>query len=289
MALQSGWVLERYLGWRVLESGPGHKVLRLPRGPLSRTLVLATRACPDLDAVIRRALGLLAGAVTVVDFDEPSGDAVRTWAGRRFRRVEGPLWFGAGTFVIDLELPESELLARMAQNERQACRRPREVASVEVEARPGPARLAEFLGLYELIARARDLELPRADVLARMADGGDLWMARVADDRGVAAANLVYVRPPSAWYLYGARRQASPGWAGALAQWGTIRALKQAGYRWYDLGLVASRDPHDGIYRFKSALGGRFVQAGSEYASESALFVAARRLARWARRGRGAL
>ena len=116
MALQPGWVLERYLGWRVLASGPGHKVLRLPRGPLSRTLVLVTQACPDLDAVIGRAQGLLAGAVTVVDFDDRSDTAARTWAGRRFRRVEGSRWFGAGTFVIDLELPESELLARMDRN-----------------------------------------------------------------------------------------------------------------------------------------------------------------------------
>ena len=114
-------------------------------------------------------------------------------------------------------------------------------------------------------------------------------MARVTDAGGVAAANLVYCRPPSAWYLYGARRQGSPGWAGALAQWSTIRALKQAGYRWYDLGLVASRDADDGIFRFKSALGGRFVQTGSEYSSEPALFVAAHRLARWTRRRREAV
>ena len=289
MPLQAGWVLERHLGWRVVCAERHLKVLRLPRGPFSRTLVLARgQSGGAIESAVRDAHGLRAGAITVVDFDDASNEPVRNWAGVAFALVQGPRWFGVGTFVVDLEPAEEELLARMAARERQACRRPREVeAAVAVDERPGPERLVEFLELYEPMARARGLEVPQLQTLRRMADMGDLWAARVADDQGAAVMNLVYARHPSAWYLYGARRPGSPGWAGAVSQWRTISALKRAGYKWYDLGLVASRDPEDGIQRFKSGLGGQFVSSGSEYLHEPALFVAARRLAGWVRRTGG--
>ena len=132
--------------------------------------------------------------------------------------------------------------------------------------------MAEFLEIYRPVARARDLELPRVELLERMSAAGDLRLVRVRSaERRTWVVNLIYRRAGNAWFLYGTRDPKAPGWAGPAAQWLTIKALKQEGARFYDLGLVASRHEHDGIYRFKSGLGGRFVSSGSEYGHVPAL------------------
>ena len=85
------------------------------------------------------------------------------------------------------------------------------------------------------------------------------------------------------YFLQGARAADVPPGAGQLAHWETLRRLKASGARFYDLGLVASRDDADGIYRFKKALGGRFVDFGAEYQRVPAGLAAAYRAFRGAR------
>lgn len=281
MALGPGWVLEAYMGWRVALAATGLKVLRRGWGPFARTLALGLGVQDEaLDRAVRPFVGRFAGATTLVDFADNSEEAARRVAGVSLTRVFGPRWFGVGTFVIDLARPEEDLMARMAARERQACRRARQ-PRVEIVPQPGQSDLADFGRLYEPMALSRELEPVRQPVLARMAAAGDLWLVRVRDTNGVVVvANLLFARPPSACYLFGARKPNSPGWAGAAAQWHALLALKEAGFRWYDLGLVASCSPDDGIFRFKSGLGGEFIPSGSEYERKPALFSVARRLAR---------
>lgn len=276
MPFASGWVLERYLGWSVIRQEPQLKVLRRDRGPLRQFLALSRDGSdPAQLAEILAAGGFAPWRSSLVwnDFSDASTDTTRTLAGCRLQRALGPRWFGVGTFVVELSGEESQLLGNMESRERHACKRAQALGAVqEWLPRPSSEQLAEFLHLYQPVAETRGLELPPLALLERMSAAGDLYAARVRGAEGRTwVVNLIYRHGPNAWFLYGTRDPKAPGWAGPSAQWATIKALKQDGAAFYDLGLVASRDADDGIYRFKSGLGGRFISHGSEYGHVSSL------------------
>jgi hypothetical protein len=267
--LQPGWVLERYHGWSVLVENGRLKLLGRRRGPI-RTFLLLTRGAEAGEiAGAAQGHGLLRPFSIAVlrDFSDFTDARSRLVGAETFRRVDQGRWFGAGTFVVDLAADQDALWARVPARERTKARQAAGAGTrVEFEREPTPAAWASFHRLHVRLARQHGLEKARAETLQAMARAGDLLMARALDGRGrTQVANLVYLHSGQAYFLMGAREREIPAGAGLLTQWETIRALKDLGLAWYDLGLVASADARDGIHRFKKALGGDFVDFGAEY------------------------
>lgn len=270
LALQPDWVLEREFGWSVRAASEDFKLLARRRGPLTTFLVL-TRGAP-LDEVAgdcRRhgALHPLALA-TWVDLAPAQGEAasVREAGGVLWRRAAADRFFGAGTFVVDLREPEDDLWARVSSGKRKELRQVERAGARAVCAPARRADLADFLGLHARLARRKRLPPAPAEVLERLMARGALVACRALDPSGVPrVVNLLYVAHGQGYFLYGAGDDALPPGLGLLAQWEGVRALRALGLRHYDLGLVASRDESDGVYRFKRSLGGEFVAYGEEY------------------------
>jgi Acetyltransferase (GNAT) domain len=267
--MQKGWVLERYYGWTVVHEGPQLKLLQRSRGPLRSALVLARGASAESvsDLVARHRLTDWRSAVVCNDFSSRSDDRSRVVGPARFRRVTGGRWLGVGTFVFDLSDGLEALWSRVAARERTKCRKIERLGiTVDFDGHPSAAAVSTFLDLYRRMARARGLAVPDHDALDHMFADGRLLMARSLDRAGrCLAASVTYLSEGQGYFLHGARADDIPDGVGHHLQWATIQALKGAGLRWYDLGLVPSRDPSDGIYRFKASLGGEFVDSGREF------------------------
>jgi hypothetical protein len=269
LALRPGWVLERFWGWSVLHEEASVKLLSRPIGLLTKYLLLAKDAAPARINELAARHGIF-GVFTNVclnDFSATVNDPCRTVAGRTLERADGAKWFGVGTFLLDLEEDEAGLHRRIAGKEWSKLRSPEQVSlRCDLIERPTGSDLDEFRRLYEPFARERGLEGFDRPVLERMADDDSLLLARCADGDGrTLVANLIYRAHAQGYFLASARAPGIPAGAGRLAHWETARKLKRDGCRFYDLGLVASRDPTDGIYQFKKSLGGAFVTSGSEF------------------------
>lgn len=264
-----GWVLERYYGWSVVQEGTSLKVLRKGRGPITMFLLLARGATEEEigDAALQYGVLRRLAIVFLNDFSNRSDEDKRSVAGVSFQRVTTSRWFGVGTFVLDLSESLDTLWARMLPKERNECRRAEKLGvRIEFVTQPRDEDISVFLDLYVRIARQRGLEKPRQEVLRRMFAGGDLLMTGCADSRGRRlASNLTYIHGNQGYYLYGARDEKAAGGVSRYAHWETIKRLKEDGFRWYDLGLVASRESSDGIYWFKRSFGGTFVDFGREF------------------------
>ena len=267
--LRPGWVLERYYGWSIVHETAALKLQRKDRGPVRKFLLLARNASDDeiSDAAFRHGLLRPLSFVVLNDFSSRSEEESRIVGGVCYRRATTSRWFGVGTFVLDLSENLDILLARMPPKERSNCRQAERLGvKVEFIAQPGDEDIKEFFALYKKMARERSLAGPRRDILQQMFAGRDLLMIRSIDSRGLSLAfNLVYLQGDQGCLLYSVRADGQSGGAGRYAHWETMKKLKAEGFRWYDLGLVASRDNSDGIYWFKRSFGGEFVDFGREY------------------------
>jgi hypothetical protein len=266
---EPGWVLEKHWGWSAVEDRAGLKLLRRRRGPFTAFLLM-TRGVGDLQVAEVASLRGLLGPTSITtwnDFSATGESDVRHIGGVAFRRVNCDRWFGVGTFVVDLAMAEDVLWGRMAERERTKCRRARSQGiAVELASSDTAQSIKAFWRLHDRMARERGLERPSRRSIDRMVREGDLLVVRVVDGGGRdLVVNFIYLRPPHACFLLGARATGTPAGAGHLAHWETIRGLQRQGFRWYDLGLVGRRDTEDGIYRFKRSLGGAFVAFGEEY------------------------
>jgi len=270
MMLRPGWVLERYYGWHAVREEDGRlKLLRKRRGAV-RTFLLLCRGVAEVeiaDVVARHGLAGPLSIAVLSDFSRRDGGETLDIAGRRFRRTEGARWFGVGTFVFDLAEDRDSLWSRISARERTKCRQAESLGvQVRLSTAPSSDEIDRFLGLYGAMAREKGLEPVSRPVLERMFAERDLVLAHcIGADGASLVMNLVYMRGDQAYFLHGARAETVPAGAAHYAQWKAIEWLKQAGCRWYDFGLVASRDPGDGIYRFKKSLGGTFVDFGQEF------------------------
>ncbi len=267
--LQPGWVLERYYGWSVVHAEPTLKLLRRLRGPITTALLLARGAADEkvADIASRYGLGAPFSIVVLNDFSSRSEEESWTVAGIPFARVSSGRWFGVGTFVFDLSERLDSMWGRIAPRERTKCRRVERLGvTVNFDERPKEEAVDAFVGLYTRMARQRGLERPRRDTLLRMFADGRLLMARCTDSTGrCLMVSLTYLCGEQGYFLYGVRAEEIPDGIGHYVHWETIGRLKGMGLRWYDLGLVPSRDSSDGIYRFKASFGGTFVDFGREF------------------------
>jgi hypothetical protein len=111
-----------------------------------------------------------------------------------------------------------------------------------------------------------------------MAAAGVLTLARCSSGGPATIVNLVYRAHDQGYLLFSAKCNNAPRGAGRLVHWEIARELKHRGYHFYDLGLVASRDPRDGVFLFKRSLGGTFVSSGAEFEWVSPLLRPMRKL-----------
>jgi lipid II:glycine glycyltransferase (peptidoglycan interpeptide bridge formation enzyme) len=192
-----------------------------------------------------------------------------------------------GTFVIDLELDEEQLWKNFGPKSRNMVRKAREYGT-EFRVTTEPSQdLDAFFSFYKPIVERLGLQLPSRPLIKKMLRGDDLLCLAAVDSTGVAViTNLVYLCEPHAYFLYGASAPKVAGGIGQFLQWETMLLLKERGYRWYDLGGVATTSPSDGIYAFKKALGGQYVNLGSEYRR---MAPAVAQLYAWLTKLRGAL
>lgn len=264
--LRPGWVLEAYLGWSVVVSQPGLKILHRRYGPLVKWLVFAdgVSASELEDAGDHHGLGGWPSLIVLNDFRAVDG-ASRVFAGRRLEPVRTQRWCGVGTFIIDLSASSETLWQRLMH--RNECRAMlRQGARVSIAGRDGPGVLDAFTRMYGALASERNLQPVSVSALARMLADGRLLVVECRDAEGhILAVNLIYLGEGDGFFLHGVRAHGAPGGAGRLAQWETILELKRRGYVRYDLGQVPSCASDDGIYRFKRSLGGTFVDHGCEY------------------------
>jgi hypothetical protein len=280
--LSRGWTLDRYFGWSDLARGPGLRLLAKRRGPL-RQLLLLTDGAPqeDVDAVAAHhgVLSPLAWT-TWNDFSATEADPPRPIAGRTLPRVAGVQWFGVGTYVIDLEKSEDELFTAIQRARSKELRRAeKKGVRVTVTRRPPRGEIAAFLAMYDAMAKERALEALDPALMHRMFDDGAAVLTRAFDASGRdLVVNVTYTVGAYGYYLHGTRAGDVMDGTGHLAQWETIRFLKAEGRKVYDLGLVASQDEADGIFRFKRSLGGAFVSSGREVSHVPLAMKAARRL-----------
>jgi hypothetical protein len=282
LALRPDWVLERFYGWSLLWQDDDSKFVRRWRGPIVRHLVLINGLSADcLDRLARRCrvfhpLGIL----SLNDFAAAEEEPARHVAGRLLRPALGSRWFGVGTFVHDLAEDESTLWRRIASRERTKCTSAlRAGLRIEIRERPTDNELRDLLGLYDRMAAERNLESAPFEALRAMSRSGSLELARcISTDGHTLVANVIHRAHDQGYFLLGARSADAPPGAGHLVHWEVLRKLKADGLRFYDLGLVASLDERDGIYRFKRSLGGTFISAGAELEWVSPLLAPVRKL-----------
>lgn len=283
--LARGWILDRYLGWRDLTLTPTLRLLEQRRGPLRQLLLLTDGAHPDdVDGAVARHHAVSPRAwLTWNDFS-PSAGARHPALAAKLTPVRGTHWFGAGTFLVDLSLPEDALFSAIQRaRAKEARRAEKKGVRVAILERPAREHVDGFLALHRAMATERGLVQLDEAVLRRMLDEGAAVLVRAVDASGRAlVVNVVYLLGVHGYYLHGTRAGDVMDGVGHLAQWETIRWLKGRGALVYDLGLVASEDEGDGIFRFKRSLGGAFVPSGREASREPLLVRIARRLRRGA-------
>lgn len=265
------WVHTLYYGWRDLLLSPQLRVLEKRRGPTTRRLVLSSD--PGVaDSRLQQALGhdALAAETVLHDF----ADALPIGSDRRFERFH-PMprhsWLlNGGTFVIDLAQSEESLLQRMNPDSRRRIQRAeRAGVPVELERRPSSARIDRFFRSLRQVARQRAFDVARTETLARMFDDGRAILVSNETHAGEGAYLMIYCAGDKGYWLHGAGRGTSPN-AGQLLHWRAIQQLKNDGVQWYDLGGVPFEQTN-GIYKFKRAFGGEYLDLGCEYVARTPL------------------
>jgi lipid II:glycine glycyltransferase (peptidoglycan interpeptide bridge formation enzyme) len=171
------------------------------------------------------------------------------------------------TLLLDLTLPEEELLAGMKQKTRYNIRLSERRG---VTIRSGqPADLDLFYQMYAETARRDQFTIrPPGYYL-------DAWRTFLQQDQAhlllaefegeVLAGLILFLFGGTAWYMYGAsterHRRHMPNY---LLQWAAIRLARDRGCRLYDLWGAPDRldesDPMWGVVRFKLGLGGQLAR-----------------------------
>lgn len=261
--IEPDWVLSRYYGWHVAERRSDAVLFQRRVGPVVRRLLLVHGAPQGwLDELAdEHALFAPTATLTVQDFAREPSDGPLVIAGRALAPGDGR-WFGAGTFFYDLGESEAALRARFPKGKLNHAKKLG--LDVIVDERPDGAAIAQFLALYDAMAKVKSLPPLDARMLDAMARGSHMLLLRGVIDRATVAALVVYVQPRHGYFLHAARAESAPRGVADVLHWEAIRWLKDTGRRWYDMGLVPSVDPQDGLYVFKQRLGGDFCSSGVE-------------------------
>ncbi len=173
-------------------------------------------------------------------------------------------------YLVDATLSEAEQLASLEQKWRYNLKQAN-AAGLELR-EESAAGFADFAALHAaMIARKGDgASTDKVDLLPALGEALSpaarprLMMAR-KDGRPVAGA-IFGLHGDTAYYLFGASADdALPLKAGYAVQWAILRALRDSGARWYDLGGEAGEE---GLRQFKKGLVGKrgsIVELPSEF------------------------
>ena len=177
------------------------------------------------------------------------------------------------TLVVDLSLPEEELLARMRSktryNVRLAARKGVEVVEPDFE----EAWEIFYEWMKATSARKEDyiLRRPRGylrGVMRAMHDAGQGYLFFAKHEGRPLAGMYVFTFGDKYWYMYGAsseeKRNFKPNY---LLQWEVMRWARERGLRHYDMVGVPKAEDLDessslwGVYKFKEGFGGEIVDS----------------------------
>jgi hypothetical protein len=105
----------------------------------------------------------------------------------------------------------------------------------------------------------------QSHAIKAMYAGGDAMLFLVRNGGNPTSYVHIYRTGGTGLFMYGVTLSKENDGAGQFLHWSIIRRLKADGFKWYDLGGVASCDPADGIYLFKARFGGSYVDLGTEW------------------------
>lgn len=198
---------------------------------------------------------------------EPATTEVTEWYKETLKRLGFRLALatsqaGGTTLLLDLRLPEDELLMGMRKTTRYLVRKGREMG-VEVQRSRNPKEMEEFHRLMKVTYRRQGFTphlrrylQTQFELLAprRMAE---LYLAKYQGD--ILAAAIIITYGDTATYAHAASvRSEVP--ASYLLQWEAIRQAKRAGLDFYDFwGIAPTDDPRHpwyGYSLFKKGFGG---------------------------------
>lgn len=231
-----------------------------PRGPIGQ---LDDPAIRDALIAALRDLARTEGIATLkVDpeatADDPFGAALLAPPWRGASKVQPPR-----TRVIDLSLPEDDLLAALRQKHRQYAHKA-ERAGVTVEqvdpAADPTAALRDFYWIYRHTAERAGFVVRMPDYYARVwrlfAPTGHARLFFASLDGERVATLFHFTCGDRAAEAYGGMTEAgATSRANYLLKWEAIRAFKGDGFAVYDLWGIAT----GGIAQFKEGFGGRRI------------------------------
>jgi len=200
------------------------------------------------------------------------------------------------TLLLDLHMAEEQLLHQMKPKTRYNIHLSTR-KGVVVEELPDAKKMRVF---WELMRETTERDgfsphpyLYYVNLLESLGPRGMAELFIASYHRRPLAAAIVTYFGSCATYLHGASSDNIRGaMAPHLIQWAAIRAAKQHGMHWYDLGGIAPEGarshPWSGITRFKKGFGGREVAyVGAYDLLYDAWWYRLYRLGRWANRIRG--
>src|SRR5215210_1279550 len=177
------------------------------------------------------------------------------------------------TLVVDLSLPEEELLARMRSktryNVRRAARKGVEVVEPDFE----EAWETFYEWMKATSARKEDYVLRRPrdylrGVMGAMHEAGQGHLFLAKHEGTPLAGMYVFTFGDKYWYMYGAssdeKRNLKPNY---LLQWEVMRWARERGLTHYDMVGVPKAEDLDessslwGVYKFKEGFGGEIVDS----------------------------
>jgi Acetyltransferase (GNAT) domain len=264
-----GWASEKYYGWRCVHEEEGVRVIRKAFGMLHKTLFMCQAVDDQLLSVLVNDPRFISatGIEVIHDFSRSPCEDGLNLGGRQFAYTQTDRMLNVGTFVINLDKDEEELLGNLEPNSRNKMRKAIKCgAHVRISSQLCQEDLGSFFDFYRPLAARVGLDIPEKKLVERMIRAGDMITASaLASNSSVVAVNLIYLCPPYAVEVWAASASDRITGAGNLLKWECMRWLKQRGLKWYDFGGVASTDPGDPIYVFKKTFGARYVNLGSEY------------------------
>lgn len=276
--LEQDWAHHNFYGWRVLEDGADCKVLEKRLGPFTRSLILARLSQGEAGRQVvsqQGQRGLLHETV-LHDFSHDS-DSHEWLRERGFHPADdSERLLNTSTFVIDLTASTDNLLQAMSSDYRRKIRKAAARGiSVRILRTPDKLSLRHFVDHLGALSRNRGFHAPDYQVLQAMYTRGRAVLFVVEDKSGTLGYLHVYLAGPTGMFMHGVMLEKNNGGAGQFLHWQIMLWLRDNGYRWYDLGGLASQNPEDGIFRFKAGFGGELTELGTEWVKGGAAYRAA--------------
>jgi len=184
----------------------------------------------------------------------------------------------SATICIDLTDNPDTLLKRISKHTRHQIRQAEKLGDRMSVERNGNQRTAEFLALYNDLARSKpgllkinERALTRyqghADTFMAYLDGKPVCGHVLLRDAEIGRARLLY----SASRRFDDRETARlSGEVNRFLHWHEICAYKEEGFVTYDLGGI-EEDPSNGIAQFKISFGGKLIKEHTYLCAGSAL------------------